>query len=32
MKRGAQGALLNDVTETMAADYPDAYVGQCKMK
>jgi len=32
VKRGAQGALLNDVTETMAADYPDAYVGQCKMK
>ena len=32
VKRGTQGALLNDVTETMAADYPDAYVGQCKMK
>jgi branched-chain amino acid transport system substrate-binding protein len=32
VKRTAQGALLNDVTEKIAADYPDAYVGQCKMK
>jgi branched-chain amino acid transport system substrate-binding protein len=32
VKKTAQRALLNDVTETMAADYPDAYVGDCKMK
>jgi branched-chain amino acid transport system substrate-binding protein len=32
VKRTAAGALVNDVTETMAADYPDAYVGQCKMR
>ena len=32
VKRNAAGALVNDATETMAADYPDAYVGECKMQ
>jgi branched-chain amino acid transport system substrate-binding protein len=32
VKRTAKGALLNDVTQTMVEDMPDAYVGQCKMK
>lgn len=32
VKRNASGTLVNDVTETIAADYPDAYVGDCKMK
>ena len=32
VRRNAAGALVNDVTETIAADYPDAYVGDCKMK
>ena len=31
VKRDKGGALVNDVTETIAADYPDAYAGQCKM-
>jgi branched-chain amino acid transport system substrate-binding protein len=32
VRRNAAGVLVNDVTETMAADYPDAYVGECKMQ
>jgi branched-chain amino acid transport system substrate-binding protein len=32
VKRDASGALVNDVTETMAEDFPDAYVGACKMR
>ncbi|HXQ51697.1 MAG TPA: ABC transporter substrate-binding protein [Stellaceae bacterium] len=30
--RTASGALENNVTETMAEDYPDAYAGDCPMK
>jgi branched-chain amino acid transport system substrate-binding protein len=32
VRRNQEGALVNDVTETMAEDYPDAYVGACKMR
>ena len=32
VKRNAAGALVNDATETMAAGFPDAYVGECKMQ
>ena len=32
VKRNAAGAIVNDVTQTIAADYPDAYVGECKMQ